>query len=48
DAKGLVLPGMPMGSPGMEHPQGLVQPYTVELVGRDGATTPFAEHPLTP
>ncbi|MDQ3286804.1 MAG: DUF411 domain-containing protein [Pseudomonadota bacterium] len=44
DAKGLVLPGMPLGSPGMEVPDGTVQPYTVELVGRDGSTSAFAEH----
>lgn len=44
DAKGLVVPGMPLGSPGMEVPDGTVQPYTVELVGQDGKTTPFAEH----
>ena len=44
DAKGLVLPGMPMGSPGMESPDGRIQPYTVELVARDGTVSPFAEH----
>lgn len=44
DARGLVLPGMPLGSPGMESPDGRVQPYTVERIGRDGATTPFATH----
>lgn len=44
DAKGLVLPGMPAGSPGMEMPDGSQQPYTVELVGRDGSTTNFANH----
>lgn len=44
DAKGLVLPGMPMGSPGMEVPDGRAQPYTVELVRPDGTTTAFAEH----
>ena len=44
DAKGLVLPGMPAGSPGMETPDGTTQPYTVELVGRDGALTAFARH----
>lgn len=44
DAKGLVLPGMPAGSPGMELPDGTTQPYTVELVGRDGQTRPFARH----
>ena len=44
DAKGLVLPGMPMGSPGMEHPQGLRQPYTVALIGSDGQAEPFSQH----
>ena len=44
DAKGLVLPGMPMGSPGMEAPDGSTAPYTVELVARDGSTHPFAKH----
>ena len=44
DAKGLVLPGMPMGSPGMEMPDGSTQPYTVELVQRDGTTSVFAQH----
>lgn len=44
DAVGLVLPGMPTGSPGMEAPDGRVQPYTVELVQRDGSTTPYARH----
>lgn len=43
-ARGLVLAGMPMGSPGMEVPDGRVQPYTVELVGMDGTTTPFSQH----
>lgn len=44
DAKGLVLPGMPAGSPGMELPDGRAQAYTVELVKRDGTTAPFAQH----
>ena len=44
DAKGLVLPGMPMGSPGMEGPEGTARPYTVELVGRDGTTSSFSQH----
>lgn len=43
-AKGLVLPGMPAGSPGMEMPDGRVQPYVVELVGEDGNTVAFAKH----
>ncbi len=44
DARGLVLPGMPLGSPGMEVPDGRTQPYTVELVRRDGSITAFAKH----
>ena len=43
-AKGLTVPGMPMGSPGMETPDGRVQPYVVELVAQDGSTAPFARH----
>ena len=43
-AKGLVLPGMPLGSPGMEMPDGRRQAYTVELVGRDGTTSAYANH----
>jgi hypothetical protein len=44
DAKGLVLPGMPMGSPGMEGPEGTSQPFTVELVARDGTTSAYSQH----
>ena len=44
DAKGLTVPGMPLGSPGMEVPDGRVQRYETELVGRDGGTTTFAVH----
>ena len=44
DARGLVLPGMPLGSPGMEVPGGRQQPYTVELVRHDGTTEPFSQH----
>ena len=44
DAKGLVVPGMPAGSPGMELPDGRTEPYTVELVHRDGSTGAFATH----
>ena len=43
-AKGLVLPGMPLGSPGMEAPDGSVQRYTVELVLPSGETKVFAQH----
>lgn len=44
NAKGLVVPGMPMGSPGMESPNGRLQPYTVELVDLRGNTSVFAQH----
>ncbi len=44
DAKGLVLAGMPLGSPGMEVPDGTVQPYTVEIIDQQGEATAFARH----
>ena len=43
DARGLAVPGMPMGSPGMEHPAGHVQPYDVMLVG-DGDSSVHSSH----
>lgn len=43
DALGLLVPGMPVGSPGMEM-NGQVEPYEVFLLGRDGKTTVFASH----
>ena len=43
-ARGLVLPGMPLGSPGMEVPSGATQPYVVELVKSDGDVVPYAAH----
>ena len=43
-AEGLVLPGMPMGSPGMEMPDGRSQPFAVELVDAKGQATVFARH----
>ena len=45
DARGLALPGMPMGSPGMEMPDGSAEAFTVELVARDGSTSEWAHHP---
>jgi hypothetical protein len=47
DARGLTVPGMPAGSPGMEVPSGEVQPYEVHLVARDGSTSVFARHGST-
>jgi hypothetical protein len=44
DARGLAVPGMPPGSPGMEVPAGREQHYSVDLVASDGTATPFAEH----
>lgn len=43
-AKGLTVPGMPAGSPGMEVPSGQVVPYEVLLVGKDGSTSVYARH----
>jgi hypothetical protein len=43
DAKGLLVPGMPIGSPGME--QGKKRdPYKVLLVDKDGNTTVFTRY----
>ena len=42
EAKGLTVPGMPLGSPGMETPQS--QRYQVLLLDQDGSTSVFAEH----
>jgi hypothetical protein len=44
EAKGLTVPGMPAGSPGMEIPSGKVQAYDVFLVANDGTTSVFAHH----
>lgn len=46
DAKGLTVPGMPVGSPGMEVPSGEVKPYEVFLVADDGSTSVFSRHGL--
>jgi len=43
-AKGLTVPAMPMGSPGMESPTGEVQPYDVFLVAKDGTTSVYSHH----
>lgn len=42
-AKGLAVPGMPPGSPGMEV-EGIKPSFEVMLVGRDGSTSVFARH----
>ena len=43
-AKGLTVPGMPLGSPGMEVASGQVQPYDVLLIASDGKSTVFAHY----
>jgi hypothetical protein len=42
NAKGLTVPGMPMGSPGMEM-GGRFQPYDVIQLNRDGSTSVYAQ-----
>jgi hypothetical protein len=42
-AKGLVVPGMPIGSPGMEG--GRRQAYSVLRFGADGRTSVFRDYP---
>jgi hypothetical protein len=39
---GLAVPGMPMGSPGMDVP-GRYRPYEVLIVYKDGSSTPYAQ-----
>ena len=43
-ARGLIVPGMPMGSPGMENARGEREPFDVLLLLRDGSTRVFARH----
>ncbi len=42
DALGLAVPGMPMGSPGMEG--GEAEPFAVLIVAKDGSTQEFSRH----
>lgn len=41
---GLGVPGMPIGSPGMEVARAKAQPYDVMAFGKDGGTHVFATH----
>ncbi|HEY6641693.1 DUF411 domain-containing protein [Povalibacter sp.] len=43
-ARGLTVPGMPAGSPGMEVPSGRVDRYDVLLVNKEGGTSVFATY----
>ena len=47
-ARGLVLPGMPLGSPGMEVPDGRIEAFTVQLLGNDGSLRDYSQHPARP
>ena len=42
-ARGLAVPGMPMGSPGMEAAR--TQPYSVMLIGMTGKATVYQSYP---
>ncbi len=44
DALGLAVPGMPLGSPGMEVPSGQKEAYDVLMVLPDGTTEVYASH----
>jgi hypothetical protein len=44
-AIGLVVPGMPLGSPGMESPSRKRESFTTLLLLKGGRTKPFAQHP---
>ncbi|MGD9967302.1 MAG: DUF411 domain-containing protein [Hyphomonadaceae bacterium] len=42
---GLAVPGMPLGSPGMEAPDGAQQPYEIIAFSADGGRSVFARRP---
>ena len=44
DALGLAVPAMPLGSPGMETPDGQREPYETLLILKGGGTRVFARH----
>lgn len=44
NARGLAVPGMPLGSPGMDAPEAQRQHYQVQLIENDGTTRVFAQH----
>lgn len=43
DARGLIVPGMVPGSPGMEQ-GGVTKPYDVLLLAKDGSTSVYSHH----
>lgn len=44
----IAVPGMPRGSPGMEQPNGAVDPYEVIAFGVDGSQSVFSRHAGSP
>jgi hypothetical protein len=44
DVRGLAVPGMPRGSPGMEQPNGAHDPFEVLAFTASGKTSVFAHH----
>ncbi len=44
DIAGLAVPGMPLGSPGMEVPSGEKEPYEVVAFDKAGKPSTFARH----
>ena len=42
--KGIAVPGMPRGSPGMEQPNGVRDPYDVIAFRSDGSSYVFSHH----
>lgn len=42
--RGIAVPGMPAGSPGMELPDGRVAPYTVHQIDGEGSVSDFERH----
>ncbi len=42
--RGIAVPGMPRGSPGMEQPNGATDPYDVIAFRADGSSYVFARH----
>jgi hypothetical protein len=44
DARGLAVPGMPVGSPGMEIEGAQAQPYDVMTIAADGSTSVFRSY----
>ena len=45
DIIGLSVPGMPVGSPGMEMPNGATEAYNVISFDKQGITRVFATYP---